>query len=111
MLKIVDSTDFEKEVIYSQKPVLVDFWAEWCGPCRFIGPIVDQIAREQSDFDVAKLNVDENPQTAAGIGILGIPTLILYSDGEEVLRITGAQPKTDILNTVKNALLDFDALR
>ena len=86
--------DFDKTVSESSLPVLVDFWAPWCGPCRFVGPIVEELAQEKSDvLKVGKLNVDDNPATAQKFGITGIPTLILFKDGNPVERIVGALPK------------------
>ena len=86
------------ELINGDKPVLVDFWAEWCGPCRMVGPIVNEIAGEHADkLSVAKLNVDENPQTAMEYDVMSIPTLIVYQDGAEKKRIVGARPKHALL--------------
>jgi thioredoxin 1 len=91
--------DFERDVLESYKPVLVDFWAEWCAPCRMIAPIVAEIAEEyEGQIRVAKLDADENPNTMQAYGIMGIPTLILFKDGEVVERITGYMPKDRLLD-------------
>jgi thioredoxin len=107
-VKEVTDNSFETEVLQANKPVLVDFWAAWCSPCRMLGPTIDAIAAEQSDAaSVVKLNVDENPATAATYGIKGIPTLILFSGGKEVERIVGAVGKDAILRMIeKHANLD-----
>jgi thioredoxin 1 len=100
MAKPFEVTDqsFEKEVIKSDKPVLVDFWAEWCGPCRMVAPSVKAIAEEHSEaLRVAKMDVDENPATPGRYGIIGIPTLLLFKGGEVVSRMTGAYPKERIV--------------
>jgi len=97
MVNIGDD-EFEEEVLKSSKPVLVDFWAEWCGPCHMIAPYVKEIADEQEAvLKVAKLDVDDNPVTPGRYGIMGIPTLMLFKDGEVVARITGAMPKDRIM--------------
>jgi len=93
----VTDNSFEPEVLQCEKPVLVDFWAAWCGPCRMLAPTVEAIAEQYSESaTVVKLNVDDNPVTAEAYGIRGIPTLILFSDGKEVDRVMGATSKESI---------------
>ncbi|MET9952348.1 thioredoxin [Streptomyces sp. NPDC006339] len=93
----VTDADFEEKVLKSEKPVLVDFWAEWCGPCRMIAPSLEAIAAEHDEITIVKLNIDENPATAAKYGVMSIPTLNVYKDGEVVKTIVGAKPKAAIL--------------
>ncbi|MBE2267121.1 MAG: thioredoxin [Anaerolinea sp.] len=96
------TSNFQNEVLQSETPVLVDFWAEWCGPCKMIAPFVDQIADEyDGKIRVAKLDADEHPDVLMKYGILSIPTLILFKKGEPVARITGFQPKDRITNQLK----------
>ena len=100
-VKEVTDNSFEREVLQANQPVLVDFWAEWCGPCRMLAPTIDRIADEHSNVvSVAKVNVDDNPTTAATYGIKGIPTLILFVEGKEVERIVGAAGKDTIVRTI-----------
>jgi thioredoxin 1 len=95
---VVTDANFDTDVLASDKPVVVDFWAEWCGPCRMVSPILEEIAAENTDkITVAKLNVDENPKTAASYGITSIPTMNVYSGGEVVKTIIGAKPKAALL--------------
>lgn len=99
-IAVTDAT-FEKEVLNSDKPVLVDFWAEWCGPCHMIAPAVKEIASEQKDFLlVAKMDIDENPMIPGRYSIMSIPTLMLFKGGEVVARFTGVRPKDQIMAQV-----------
>ena len=95
-VKVTDAS-FVSDVLQNDKPVLVDFWAEWCGPCKMVAPILDQIAAENDGLVIAKLNVDENPQTAASYGITSIPTMSVFKGGQVVKSIVGAKPKAALL--------------
>ena len=93
----ITSDNFHEEVLNSDKPVLIDFWAAWCGPCRMIAPIVEEIAAERSDIKVGKINVDDEPSLAAQFGVMSIPTLVVMKDGEVVNQAVGVRPKEQIL--------------
>ena len=93
----INQSNFQNEVMNSDKPVLLDFWAPWCGPCRMVVPIVEEIARERSDIKVGKINVDENPELAGQFGVMSIPTLVVMKNGKIVNQSMGAKPKSVIL--------------
>jgi len=93
----ITNSNFEQEILNSDRPVLVDFWASWCGPCRMLSPIVDEIAAERSDVKVCKINVDEQPELASRFQIMTIPTLMVFKNGQVVSQTSGARPKNQIL--------------
>ncbi len=97
----VTKENFQSEVLESNKTVLIDFWAEWCGPCRMLSPVVDEIANEQTDVKVCKVNVDNEPELATQFGVMSIPTLVVIKDGEVVNQSVGVQPKESILVMLK----------
>ncbi|HEY8741127.1 MAG TPA: thioredoxin [Candidatus Dormibacteraeota bacterium] len=108
MPELVHLTDqnFEAEVMKSDKPVLVDFWAEWCAPCRMVAPVVEQINEDYAgDIKVGKLDVDSSPVISAQLGVMSIPTLILFRDGKPVQRMVGFQPKPSLKSKIDAALL------
>ncbi len=104
--KLPDVTDgnFQSEVLEAEQPVLVDFWAPWCGPCRVVHPILEEIAAEREDLRIVSINTDENQQTAARFEVLSIPTLILFKDGAEAKRVIGAMPKRRLEAELEPAL-------
>ncbi|MFQ9825625.1 MAG: thioredoxin [Oscillospiraceae bacterium] len=93
----VNKNNFNQEVLNSDKPVLIDFWAPWCGPCRMVVPLVEEIAKERSDIKVVKINVDEGQELAMQFGVMSIPTLVVMKNGKIVNQVTGARPKAQIL--------------
>ena len=100
--KKVTDDSFEADVLKNEKPVVVDYWAEWCGPCRMVAPVLEEIATEHGDkIDIVKLNVDENPKVAMKYGIMNIPTLGVFSGGEVVKEIVGARPKSALLRELE----------
>jgi thioredoxin 1 len=103
-LSEVTDNNFQAEVLESESPVLVDFWAPWCGPCRVVGPVLEEIAAERPDLRVVKLNVDENQQTAASFQVLSIPTMILFKAGQPVKTVIGAYPKRKLEQELEPAL-------
>src|SRR5918996_1683952 len=98
----VGDQDFEEKVLSSDRPVLVDFWAEWCVPCHMVSPVVEEIGREYAGkMNTAKLNVDDNPETTRKYGVMSIPTLIVFKDGQEKARVVGARGKDSILREIE----------
>ena len=112
MTKSVSDVTFQEEVLASDKPVLVDFWAEWCGPCRMIAPALEEISQEMAGrVTVVKLNIDDNPAAPAKYGVRGIPTMILFNDGKIAATKVGAAPKTQLQSWLEQVLngLDYQA--
>lgn len=98
---ILNKDNFEEEVMRSEKPVLVDFWASWCGPCKMVSPIVDEIADEHPEIKVGKVNVDEEPELASAFQVMSIPSLFVIKDGKIANQTVGAKPKQQILDMLK----------
>jgi len=104
-MKKVSDDSFQNDILESEKPVLVDFWAEWCGPCKTIGPILEELDKEMSEtMDIAKVNIDENPDTPIKYGVRGIPTLILFNNGKILDTKVGSLPKNQLLNWIESCL-------
>ena len=93
----ITKENVEQEVLQSTKPVLLDFWASWCGPCRMLSPVVDEVAEERTDVKVGKVNVDEQPELAGQFGVMSIPTLLVFEQGKLVRQAVGARPKAGVL--------------
>ena len=96
----ITKENFEQEVLQSAKPVLLDFWASWCGPCRMLSPVVDEVAEERTDVKVGKVNVDEQPELAGEFGVMSIPTLLVFEQGKLVRQAVGARPKASVLDLI-----------
>ena len=94
----ITKENFEQEVLQSATPVLLDFWASWCGPCRMLSPVVDEVAEERTDVKVGKVNVDEQPELAGEFGVMSIPTLLVFEQGKLVRQAVGARPKASVLD-------------
>ena len=94
----ITKENFEQEVLQSAKPVLLDFWASWCGPCRMLSPVVDEVAEERTHVKVGKVNVDEQPELAGEFGVMSIPTLLVFEQGKLVRQAVGARPKASVLD-------------
>lgn len=105
MTKAVTDATFEADVLKSDKPVLVEFWAEWCAPCRKVEPLLDEIAAEMADkVSIVKLNTDENPETVRAYRVMSVPTLTVFKDGQPVNSVAGARPKGDLVRLIESAL-------
>lgn len=103
--KAVNEANFDRDVLKSDKPVLVDFWAEWCQPCRKVAPLLEEIATEMGDkVEIVKLNIDENPEIARRYRIMSVPTLTVFKNGEPVQSVAGARPKGDLVKLIEAAL-------
>ena len=100
-VQTITAENFDELVVNSEKPVLVDFWAPWCGPCRMVSPIVDEIAGERPDITVGKVNVDEQPELAMQFGVMSIPTLLVFKDGQLSQKAVGARPKENLLKLLE----------
>ena len=105
--KPVTDATFEADVLKSDKPVIVDYWAEWCGPCRQVSPILEEIASEHDEIQVVKLNVDDNPKTSQRYGIMNIPTMSVFKNGEVIKEIVGAKPKSRLATELREVIPDL----
>ena len=105
MTKQIKDNEFESEVINSKLPVKIDFWAEWCGPCRMLAPILDQLSEEMNDkVKIVKMNIDENPETPSKFGVRGIPTMLLFKEGKQIATKVGVQPKNALQEWINSSL-------
>jgi thioredoxin 1 len=102
--KKVSDSQFDAEVLNSSGPVLVDFWAEWCGPCKQLGPVIDEIAGERSDLKVTKVNIDESPEAPQKYGVRGIPTMMIFKDGKVIGTKVGALPKSKVIEWINSVV-------
>ena len=105
MTKQIKDNEFESEVINSKLPVIIDFWAEWCGPCRMLSPILDQLSEEmEGKVKIVKMNIDENPETPSKFGVRGIPTMLLFKEGKQIATKVGVQPKNALQEWINSSL-------
>jgi thioredoxin 1 len=105
MTKQIKDNEFESEVLNSKLPVIIDFWAEWCGPCRMLAPILDQLSEEmEGKLKIVKMNIDENPETPSKFGVRGIPTMLLFKEGKQIATKVGVQPKNVLQEWINSSL-------